>query len=503
METKAVEIKHITKYFKKENIMANEDLSLSFKKGEITCIAGENGAGKSTLMKILYGLEVPTSGEILINGEKVIIDHPIKANKLGIGMVHQDFKLFNDLTIAENVCLGKERTKRLFFLDKTNINNQVQQIIDSHEYNLKANAKLSTLSTEEKQLVEIIKMLYRNVEIMIFDEPTAVLTEQETKTLFSSIKALAKENRCIILITHKIKEIFSIADNIAILRKGRLIGNYRTKEITPKELSSLIMGTSFIENQQLAKNNNIFNKEPIIQFKEVNVQRHGQNKPLLSNISFNSYRGEILGFCGVSGNGLGVIEGILAGMMPITSGNIYLKGEKITNLRADKLREKGLAFVPADRYLYGSALEATLSENLIINHRDKLKEKEAFSKKLMNEYQIKAKVKQKMQTLSGGNIQKAILAREIENMKDYIVLSNPTWGLDIAATNFIHNQIIELRNQGNSIILISSNVQEILKLSTTIKVLHNGEIIKSFENDNKLDKSILGEYMLGGIDEKK
>ncbi|MGH4039118.1 MAG: ABC transporter ATP-binding protein [Sphaerochaeta sp.] len=496
MANTAISVEHLSKWYKTESIMANDDLTLSFHRGEITCIAGENGAGKSTLMKILFGMTTPTSGKIFVDDKEVQIPHPLVAQSLGIGMVHQKFKLFNDLTISENVALGVEKKKH-FLLDKKTIRKEVQQLIDDHNFKLNANDKIKDLGTGEKQLVEILKMLYRKAEILIFDEPTAVLTESETQSLFNTVRELKEANKCIILITHKVEEILAISDTISVMRKGKLIGTYERSHLDEKKLSDLIMG-EHVEQVKVHKvGNNFLEKDRVIKFDDVTVYRKHQAKPLLDHITFNAHRGEILGFCGVSGNGMGILEAILGGMLPISSGHIYLNDSEITNLTSDKLRKKGLAFVPADRYQYGSAADGTLSENLIINHKNHIKERNEFSYPLIKQFDIDGTVDQKMKTLSGGNIQKAIVAREIENMKSYIVLSNPTWGMDLAATAYIHSQIIDLKRKGAAVILLSSNVDEVLLLSDKINVLNNGRIIKSFDGSKHLDKLIIGEYMLG------
>jgi simple sugar transport system ATP-binding protein len=497
MESSAIEVVHLSKYYKDESIIANDDLTLKFNRGEITCIAGENGAGKSTLMKIIFGMDRPSKGDIFVNGQKEEITHPLIAQALGIGMVHQKFKLFDNLSICENVSLGVELKKHLFFLDKVKTLRKVQELIDSHHIQLSADTKIKDLSTGEKQLVEILKMLYREAEILIFDEPTAVLTEQETQQLFETMRELKAQNKCVIVITHKVQEILDIADVVSIMRKGKLVGTYKRSQLNGKSLSDLIMGEEVKSIKVEKKNINYSILRPVLSFKDVSIYRENQEKPLLHNINFVSHQGEILGFCGVSGNGMGILEAVLGGMLPISSGQIILDGKEITNLTSDKLRANGLAFVPADRYQYGSAANATLAENLIINHRNRLKEMNEFSKPLIDKYNINGQPSQMMKTLSGGNIQKAIVAREIENMKDYIILSNPTWGMDLAATAFIHSQILELKKKGASIILLSQNVDEILLLSDTINVMTNGQISKTFTSFKDVDKLLIGEYMLG------
>lgn len=490
-----IEINNITKLYKNVGVLALNKVTASFKMGEITAIAGENGAGKSTLVKILYGIVKPDTGTIKLDNKELAIHSSQDAIKHKIGMVFQHFKLVEELTIAQNIALGIEKKKFFFFTDLDKINTEVQNLIDKYDFKLEATELVKNLTTGEKQIVEILKMLYRQAEILIFDEPTAVLSETEAKKLFKTIKKLKDKNKCIILITHKIHEIINLSDKILILRKGNLVGDYRTNEITEETLTKLMIGKDFL------KNHNILHKKlsdnVVIEFKNIRLKKHSQNKPLLDDISFKVHKGEILGFCAVSGNGKGVLEAVLGGMMQVSSGSIYYNNKDITKLRASELRKIGLAFVPSDRNHYGSAALATLSENLIINRRNQLKDKTKIAKSFISKYSIKGLPHQKMGTLSGGNIQKAIVAREIDNMKDYIVFSNPTWGLDLNSTNFIHSKILELKQQNKAIILLSSDLDEIIKLSDSINVIFEGRICKTFNNNIPVSKKEIGKYMLG------
>ncbi|MGD1823254.1 MAG: ABC transporter ATP-binding protein [Pleomorphochaeta sp.] len=490
-----LEVKNISKFYPSVGIHALNNISTSFKSGEITAIAGENGAGKSTLVKILFGITKPDKGSIILDNKTININNSQDAINHKLGMVFQHFKLVEELTVAQNIALGNEDKKNFFFTNQKQINKRVQHLIDKYDFNINSNSLVKELTTGEKQIVEILKMLYKKSEILIFDEPTAVLSETEAKRLFKTIKQLKSDNKCIIIITHKIKEILKISDKVIVLRQGNLIGEYLTTSLNQNLLTKYIIG------HETKKEDLIIHQktkgEKVLEFKNIVLKKHFQNKPLLNDISFSLHKGEILGFCAVSGNGKGVLEAVLGGMMKISSGKIYYHGSDISHYSAPDLRKMGLAFVPSDRNHYGSASKASLSENMIINKRDKLKEKSKITKNFISKYNITALAHQKMGTLSGGNKQKAIIAREIDNMNDYIVFSNPTWGLDFNSTSFIHSKIIELKKQNKAIILLSSDLDEIIKLSDTINVIFEGSIRKTFLNDTSINKKQIGHYMLG------
>ncbi len=491
----SISAKNVSKFYKSVGTLALNNISTSFKMGEITAIAGENGAGKSTLVKMLFGLVKPDQGEIFIDNNPINFKSSQEAINNKIGMVFQHFKLIEELTIAQNIALTIEKKKYHFFTDNNKIIEEVQDLIDKYNFKLKANTLVKHLTTGEKQIVEILKMLYREAEILIFDEPTAILSENEATKLFKTIKHLKSKNKCIILITHKLKEILNVCDKVIILRKGNLISETKTKDINEETLTKLMIGEEEILNPSIIHKR--LTDNVVLEFKDVSLKKHFQDKPILSNISFELHQGEILGFCAVSGNGKGVLEAVLGGMMNISSGSILYKKEDITTLKAPELRKKGLAFVPSDRNFYGSALSASLSENLIINKRNLLNQKSKIAKGFIAKYSIKGLANQKMGTLSGGNIQKAIVAREIDNMRDYIVFSNPTWGLDLKSTNFIHSKILELKQHNKAIILLSSDLDEIIKLSDKINVIFEGKICKTFDNNEEISKKEIGKYMLG------
>jgi simple sugar transport system ATP-binding protein len=487
----AVELCGICKIYPGSSKEANCNISLTLRKGEILCIAGENGAGKTTLMKILNGLEMPDNGKIYINGNAVTIDSPLTAQKLGIGMVHQHFMLFPEYTVAENMVMGIEPRKWGFLFDSTKAKAEAAKVIEAHHFSIAPDRIVQSLSIGEMQQAEICRLLYRNADIIILDEPTSVLTEHETTALFKTLKTLAQAGKSIFLITHKLQEIKCIADRVAILRKGKLAGIYNADKIDEYTISKLMVGdeANVSLDHERKRVNTIVNKNLVIIFDNVTILRRGQQQPLLDKVSFSVNSGEILGFAGVGGNGLGVIEAALGGFLHPSSGHITHNGKDISRLNIRRLRNQGLAYVPADRLRVGSAQGASINDNMIINCRNELsrmgilnkKAIQDFSTGLIKQYNIEMTTgTQSTATLSGGNLQKMILAREIDQFRDYFVFSEPTWGLDIAASGFIWNEISELREKGAAIILISTNIDEILGLADRIIVMYRGRAVTEF-----------------------
>lgn len=504
MKPAELEIKNISKTFKTNGLQVCKDICFSLNKGEIFCIAGENGAGKTTLMKILYGMEKIDSGEIFIKGKKEYINSPLKANDLSIGMVHQHFMLFPNLTVAENVTFGIEPVKAKIICDKKKAVINVQKIIDKYNLSLDANSFVSSLTIGQKQQTEILKLLYRNSDILILDEPTSVLTETEIESLFFTLKKLKSLGKTIILITHKLKEIKRMSDRVAVMKQGRLIGIFNTSEVTKDELSSLMFGHEISNGE---KNKTIVDKSkiPTISFKNVTVKKHGLPHPFLDNLSFDVFPGEILGFVGISGNGMGHLEGALSGVISISDGQIFHKNKDITNVGTAILRKEGMGFVPSDRLGFGTSERLSLGQNLIIHRRRELspggifskKKIEPFLDKLISNYDIKGKSTDTVSDLSGGNIQKLVIAREMNCLKDYIIFSEPTWGLDMESTQFVYSQIKRIKEKGVSIIIISSNTQEVLELADRIIILRKGKIAREFENNINISIKEIGDYMLG------
>jgi simple sugar transport system ATP-binding protein len=498
----AVELRGISKIYPGAHKKANNDISLGLRKGEILCIAGENGAGKTTLMKILNGLESPSSGEILINGSAVIIGSTLNAQKCGIGMVHQHFLLFPEYTVAENMVMGVEPRKWGIFIDNAKAKEHATRVITAHHFSIKPDKIVQGLSVGEMQQVEICRLLYRNADIIILDEPTSVLTEHETSTLFTTLKTLTGEGKSIFLITHKLQEIKRIADRVAVLRRGELVGTYNTNEIDEYALARLMVGNTHNTISQNLKHknvNSIVNKKPVIVFDDVSVLKRGQQQPLLDKVSFSVAGGEILGFAGVGGNGLGVLEAVLGGFLHPAEGNITHNGNDISRLNIRRLRNQGLAYIPADRLRVGSAPGASVNENIIINRRHELSRRGVFNQKAINDFSAEivkrynialADGTQSANTLSGGNLQKLILARELDRFRDYFVFSEPTWGLDIAAGAFVWDEIVRLREKGAAIILISTNLDEILELSDRVIVMYRGRAAAEFINSSETDTSV-------------
>jgi len=503
-----VQLRGISKQYPGSAKKANNDITLSLQKGEILCIAGENGAGKTTLMKILCGLEKPDAGEIFINGKKVEIKSALDAKKMGIGMVHQHFMLFPEYTAAENIVMGVEPRKWGIFFDVKKANEEADKIISEQKFSVKSGDRVKDLTLGQMQQVEICRVLHRDAQIIILDEPTSILTEQETASLFKTLNELVKSGRSIILITHKLNEIKKICSRVAVLRHGILVAVRANEEIDEYEIARLMIGEeNAIVSPLINEEKKSHTLEPVISFENVTVHRKGQKRPLLDNVSFSVRKNEILGITGVGGNGLGVIEAVLGGFLHPAQGRVLHRGKDISVLNIRALRNQGLSFVPADRLRVGSAEDATIEENMIINRRrefmkgifiDKKGIKE-FSEKLAQDFNINfAGAEEKCSTLSGGNLQKLILAREINWFKDYIVFSEPTWGLDIAAAGFIMKEIDALRRKGAAVILISTNIDEIIALSDRIIVMYGGVIIGELENKkDAFTKEAVGNYMQG------
>ncbi len=500
----AVEMFNIVKRYPETGVLANNNASLSLPKGKILALAGENGAGKTTLMKVLCGLELPDEGEIIVDGEVVKIGSPLVANKLGIGMVHQHLMLIDQFSVSENVTLGQEVTKA-FKINHRKREEEVTALIERHNFPLRANARVGDLTLGQKQQVEILKMLYRDVDLLILDEPTALLAEQEVETLFTTLRELVARGVSLILITHKLREIKAISDYLTIMRGGEVVGTYKTTEISEEEISRKMVGRPL--GLTFEKSSYRGSKEEVLRLEGVTLTQKGGKRPLLNNISFSAHRGEVLGFAGVGGNGLKELEEILSGFAQPTEGEILYKGRKITNQTTRQLRQGGLAYVPAERLAKGSASQASVAHNLIVTELDQFVRGgflergkiNSYTNDVLANYSIKGRSAEAVGSLSGGNIQKLILAREIEHLRDYILFSEPTWGLDVKSSRFVYDKILDLREEGVALLLISSNLDEILALSDRVAVFYRGEIVVLLEREElkKATKETLGAYMLG------
>lgn len=503
-----VEMREITKYYPEMELPANDHVNFEVSKGEIHALIGENGAGKTTLMKILYGLEHPDKGEIFLNNNPVKIASPLEANKLGIGMVHQHFKLIGEFTVAENIVLGIEPKKNLFFINREEALKNAAKVIENHNFHINPSVKVSKLTVGQMQQVEIIKMLYRNVDLLILDEPTSVLTEQEIHRLFGTLRYLLTLGKTIIIITHKLNEVMDISSRVTVMRKGAKVAVAKTEDINKTELAKLMIGKSMlfqINKEELACG------DPIVELRDVSLIPRGRHVPLLDKLNLDIHSCEIVGIAGVGGNGLGELEDVLSGLRKISSGKMLHNDRDVTNLGAEELRRLGFAYVPADRLQRGSSLSTTVKENLIISSHHTFLSRGIFKRRMIQDFTDSLKEKftidgdtdMPIGTLSGGNIQKVILARELTGKTDFIIFSEPTWGLDVASSQFIYEKILEMRKAGAAVLLISSNIDELLSLSDRVVVMYKGRFVANRVNDKDLTKEIVGEYMLGLRDDSK
>ncbi len=501
-----VEMKHITKRF--PGIVANDDVTVQIRKGEIYALLGENGAGKSTLMSMLFGMYEPDEGEILIRGEKVKLESPNHATKLNIGMVHQHFKLVSNYTVAENIVMGTEPVKRLLgfipTVDMKKANNDIRAL--SEKYGLAVNPTdlISDINVSTQQRVEILKMLYREAEILIFDEPTAVLTPQEIEFLLDIIKSLRDNGKTIILITHKLEEIKRIADRCAILNRGKLIDVLNVAETSTKTMANLMVGREV--NFETQKNPAKFG-DVVLDVKNLDVFNK-QDYQVVKNVSFRVHAGEILAIAGVAGNGQVEIADAIAGLIPVRSGEITLNGKNITHMPIRQRTIQGISYIPEDRQNYGLVMDFSLTDNLILKdyfkepycHKGVLNHEtmEEHSKRLIEEYDIRSGqgAETIVRSMSGGNQQKAIIAREVELGSPLMIFVQPTRGLDIGAIENIHKQMIAERDKGKAILLISLELDEIMDCADTIAVIYNGEIQKIAEAGT-LTTNDVGEFMMG------
>ncbi len=484
-----IEIVDLEKRF--GDFVAVDKLNMKVEKGEIKAIVGENGAGKTTLMNMLFGMEQPTSGDILINGKKVHFRSPREAINMGIGMVHQHFKLVPSLTIYENIILGREIKCTIKgkitvpIINTKTEKDKIQELIDQYDFKMKADDRICDLSVGERQRVEILKMLYRDASILILDEPTAVLTPQEVDELLDSLKALQSKGKTILLITHKLQEVMSVSNSVTVIRKGKLVGNVNTTDTNRQELARMMVGRDVVLTVQ-NNNTNISNEVVYSVMNLVTTNKNGKN--VLNNISFNLHRGEILGIAGVEGNGQSELARVLSGMMCVKEGSITINGEDITNQWPKCIRQHRIGIIPEDRYAQGLCRELTIADNCICGYFERndvckhgfLNKKNIHQKrkKMIEDYSIRvADANGCVSELSGGNAQKIIIAREMMSDPDVIIASQPTRGVDIGSIEYIHTKLIEAAASGKAVLLISSELSEVMSLSNRILVMYKGEFI--------------------------
>ncbi len=497
-----IEMLNITKVF--PGIVANDNVSLLIKKGEIHALLGENGAGKSTLMSVLFGLYQPESGQIKINDEPVNINNPNDANKLGIGMVHQHFKLVGNFTVLENIVLGAE-DKKFGLLTLKSAREKVMALSKQYNLMIEPDALIQDITVGMQQRVEILKMLYRDNDILIFDEPTAVLTPQEIDELMNIMRGLVAEGKSIIFITHKLNEIMEVADRCTILRKGKYIDTVDVSKTSPEELSEMMVGRKI--NLKIDKDVQTAG-ETILSVEHLTMKPKHATKNILTDISFEVHKNEIVCVAGIDGNGQSQLIYALTGMMPFEEGSIKINDQDISKATIRKRMTSGIGHIPEDRQKYGLILNYTLEENLILQSYftpkfqkfgflkfDKIRE---YALKLIKLYDIRSGQGPVTLTrsMSGGNQQKAIVAREIDKNPDVLIAVQPTRGLDVGAIEYIHKKLVEQRDSGKGILLISLELDEVMNLSDRILVIYEGEIVGEFDPKNVTEKE-LGLYMAG------
>lgn len=497
----AVEMKNITKKF--GSFTANHNINLDIRHGEIHALLGENGAGKSTLMNMLYGLYSPTEGEIWIEGKKVEFKDPNDAIDVGLGMVHQHFMLIEPFTVLENIILGKEPVKGMS-LNMAQARKEVEELSKKYGMFIALDDKIEDISVGMQQRVEILKVLYRGANILIFDEPTAVLTPQEIDEFIEIINSLSEQGKTIILITHKLKEIKAMADRCTIIRRGEKIGTVDVKDVSETELADMMVGRQVLLNVQKA------DREPgeiVLEVKELLV-RDMRKVPKVNQLNLELRRGEILGIAGIDGNGQSELLEALTGLRPVESGTILLKGQDITNKTPREIQEAGMNNIPEDRQRRGLVLDFTIAQNMILenfykeefSHKGILKEQaiNQYSDELVKKFDVRPdNIQYKAGELSGGNQQKVILAREISNDPDVLIAAQPTRGLDVGAIEFVHKFLVEQRDKGKAVLLISFELDEVLSLSDRIAVIYSGKISKTLQRKDT-DEREIGLLMAGG-----
>ena len=500
-----IEMREITKVF--GEFVANDKINLELRKGEIHALLGENGAGKSTLMNMLAGLLEPTSGEIVVNGQVVKLDSPSKAASLGIGMVHQHFMLVEAFTVAENIILGSELTKN-GVLDIARATREINELSERYGLAVDPSAKVADISVGAQQRVEILKTLYRGADILIFDEPTAVLTPSEIDELMAIMKNLVKEGKSIILITHKLDEIRAVSDRVTVIRRGKSIETVEIAGATNADLAEMMVGrsVSFKTEKQEAQP-----KEVVLSIKDL-VVNENRGVPAVKNLSLDVRAGEIVGIAGIDGNGQSELIQAITGLRKIESGSVELKGQSIVGLHPRQITEMSVGHVPEDRHRDGLVLEMMISENIALQtyYKEPLSKKGIlnytniirYAKQLMQEFDVRAASEiVPASALSGGNQQKAIIAREVDRNPDLLIVSQPTRGLDVGAIEYIHKRLIQERDNGKAVLVVSFELDEILNVSDRIAVIHDGKIqgIVTPETTNKQE---LGVLMAGGELEK-
>ncbi len=502
MSDYVIEMVGITKKF--PGIIANDNITLQLKKGEIHALLGENGAGKSTLMSILFGLYQPDAGVIKKDGKVVRIDNPNDANRLHIGMVHQHFKLVEVFTVLENIILGAEQTKN-GILQKRDARNKVLALCDQYGLQVEPDALIEEIGVGMQQRVEILKMLFRDNEILIFDEPTAVLTPQEIDELMNSMRGFAREGKSILFITHKLNEIMAVADRVTVLRKGKGIGTVNVADTTVDELAEMMVGRKVsFETKKTDRRAG----EAKLRVQNLFVAGRNNGKDKVTNVSFSVRGGEIVGIAGIDGNGQTELVQALTGLMPVSRGHVYIGDAEVTHATVRQHNNLGLSHIPEDRHKHGLVLDYTLGENLVLkDYFEPQYQRGGFLRfdeiyrhadALIDAFDIRSGqgANTVARSMSGGNQQKAIVARELALSPDVLIAVQPTRGLDVGAIEYIHQQIIAARDSGRAVLLVSLELDEVMNLSDRILVIHDGEIVAEVDAHYATAQE-LGLYMSG------
>jgi general nucleoside transport system ATP-binding protein len=497
-----IEMLNITKVF--PGIIANDDITLQLRKGEIHALLGENGAGKSTLMSVLFGLYQPEKGIIKKEGKEVKINNPNDANNLGIGMVHQHFKLVHNFTVLQNIILGVETTKN-GFLKMDEAREKVVALSTRYGLMVDPDELIEDITVGMQQRVEILKMLYRDNEILIFDEPTAVLVPHEVDELMKIMKELTGEGKSVLFITHKLNEIKAVADRCTVLRKGKYVGTVDVHATSKEEMSEMMVGRKV--HFSIEKNPSVLGA-PDFEVRNLVVPSKRSTKKAVNNVSFAVRKGEIVCIAGIDGNGQSELVYALTGLGPIDSGQILLNGKEITRVSVRDRNVLGMSHIPEDRHKDGLVLDFSLAENLILkkyftpefqhNGFINFKARDAYADRLISEFDIRSGQGSKTiaRNMSGGNQQKAIVAREIDYNPEIVIAVQPTRGLDVGAIEYIHKQIIEQRDAGKAVLLVSLELDEVMNLSDRILVIYEGEIVADVKPE-EITALELGLYMCG------
>ncbi|AHF57212.1 ABC transporter ATP-binding protein [Spiroplasma eriocheiris] len=500
----AIEMNNITKIF--GELVANDDITLKVKKGEIHALIGENGAGKSTLMSILFGLYEPTKGEIFVNGKSEYISNPIKANKLGIGMVHQHFKLVDIFTVLDNIALGHEKITGKVFLDRTSEIREISKIATKYNLEVDFRAKVSNISVGMQQRVEILKILYRGADILVFDEPTAVLTPQEIEGLLNIMLDLKKDGKTIIFISHKLDEVKKLADSATVIRKGKVVDTFSVKDKTQKEIAEAMVGRQLIE----IKNTGVKPQDQVLlKVENLSIKKKGITKVMaLDNFNVEVHAGEIVAIAGVEGNGQSELVNAITGLEHFHQGKILFNDIDVTKVSIHQKYENGMSHIPEDRHKHGLVLDFNVIDNVVLQNIDEkpfsnygLLNKSAiqlYAQDIITKYDVRGANSgfAVARGLSGGNQQKLIIGRELSRKHKILVVVQPTRGLDVGAIEYIHTKILEEKANGNAILLVSYELEEIMGLADRIIVLHAGKISGEVAG-NQVKREEIGLMMAG------